>query len=242
MNDLIPAGLKNAAFVLAATLAGWGFYAIGLTHEVADLVGHLAPAVREQVAIILVPLVGVGVAEFLGGAFFQAWAWQHSPVRLQRFLQGGCPDLSGVWDVTWQSNDSVNKTLHDVYVGRAQPTTPLDKIALQEYTGRIEVVATPAEVRVALRKATVTDANSSTVARLFRESNGDVILVYESRPSVHAPTARDSATYNFAARLRFDEASGELSGHYWTDRGLALGQNAAGYMTARRASTTEPRI
>ena len=237
MNDLVPTWLRNGAYLVAASLVGFGLSWLGIVPALADLVAKVRPGWRENVAVALSPLGGIGVAEMLSSKWFwnrvpkgiRGWAW--------KLLQCGTPDLGGHWEVSWTSNDPINEALLMAYRGQSAPTAAIENIQPKVYKGKLVLTVTPVEVNVRLFKAQVTEANNSTLARLYREANGDVVLTYLAIPTVPQSTARDSSTYNFSARLIFHpEGHGELRGSYHTDRGKWLGQNAAGEMTLLRAA------
>lgn len=237
MNDLISKSLKNLAFVTTAALGGTALHQLGLSHAVADLAGFFSAEARAALTVLLIPLMGVGIAELLSADWAQALFWRLLQARAKNLLQGGCPDLDGTWAVTWRSNDAINKVLIEAYKNLSAERPDLETVKWAEYKGVVTIEVTAVRVCVRLHRANVTEANASTVARLYREDNGDVVLTYQSQPGVHDVTARDSAIYNFAARLKFDPVSGELTGQYHTDRGFRSGQNSAGYLIARRAAT-----
>lgn len=237
MNDLIPAWLRNGAYLVTASLFGFLLYKLEGAHFLAGLVAKVKPGWHDNVAIALSPLGGAGAAEILSSR----WVWNYFPkwIRgwLWKLLQCGTPDLSGVWEVTWTSNDSINEALLNTYRGKGTPAVAIEQVQRKKYDGKLTLTVTPVEVSVRLHRAQVTEANNSTVARLYQEANGDVVLTYQAMPTVPQASARDSPTYNFAARLIYHpENGGEFRGSYHTDRGKWFGQNAAGEMIVRRST------
>lgn len=237
MNDLIPAWLRNSAYLLTASLFEFLVYKLEGAHLVAGLVAKAKPGWHDNIAMALSPLGGASAAEILSSR----WVWNHFPKGIRswlwKLLQCGTPDMSGVWEVTWISNDSINEALLNAYRGEGTSAVVIEQVQRKEYQGKLVLIVTPVEVSVRLHKARVTEANNSTVARLYQEANGDVVLTYQAMPTVPQAAARDSPTYNFAARLIYHpEEGGELRGSYHTDRGKWFGQNAAGEIILRRAT------
>lgn len=183
-----------------------------------------------------------------GGIFFLIsnfhWFWRLPGVRgtLDNKL---FPLLDGNWEFTVDSNWPVIDALRTSAASKERSFDILKEdaevpdLSSFRFKAKIRQSWFNTTVEFLGEDGTAIDHSLSLSVELLQETETDpkrVVWVYRQQNKQGAGSARnltDEATFLGAAVMRVTD-SGQLSGHYWTNRSWRLGLNAAGVICGRK--------
>lgn len=133
-----------------------------------------------------------------------------------------CPDLSGRWRVTIESNIDRIAQHHPSLAG---------KTITNRVQGTAEIKQNWFRIFISLKMDSQYSHSRTTCVHLLRdEQSGRVSLSYVYENDTPEPVDTDEQRHFGAARVRIEKAKKgyELKGEYWTNRNWAAAMNTAG--------------